>query len=451
MQENTLVLPYLFEPRDYQFGLYAALDSGRCNRALLRWSRRAGKDLTCFNYMIKKAVERVGTYFYFLPSYSQGRKIIWEGADKDGLRFLAHIPECLLKPQGGKNNNEMKIELINGSIIRIIGTDNIDSIVGTNPIGVVFSEFSLQDPQAWDLIRPILAENGGWAIFNGTPRGQNHMYKLETAVRGLDNWYFSELQSLWPDLPNYYPVISQEDIRKEREAGMVESLIEQEFGVSYSAGVQGAYFAEHVQKARDSGRIGNFPASDHAWVDTFWDLGFRDDNPIWFRQMDGKAKIWIDYYEDKGHDIAYYVQVLKAKGYNYRTHYVPHDAEQGKYQAGMSHKQMLIAALRSAGLSDDVVVVPKCNTKQQAIDATRSQFSYYYFNEKTTSDGLLKLALYHRKYDRARETFLDLPVHDWTSHAADAIMNDGLSINLQDDFTNPSTGKIITDFDPFDY
>ncbi len=445
--KSSIVLPYLFDPRYYQIPLFKAMDSGK-NRAFLRWSRRAGKDLTCFNLMIKKAVERIGSYFYFLPSYSQGRKIIWEGADKEGIRFLSHIPESLIK---AKNNNEMKLELVNGSIIRIIGTDNIDSIVGTNPIGVVFSEFALQDPAAWDMIRPILAQNKGWAIFNGTPRGKNHMYELESNIRGMDNWFFSEIQSLWPDLPNYYQVITQEDIRQERESGMVESLIEQEYGVSYAAGVQGAYFAEHVQKARDQNRIGKFPPNDHLWVDTFWDLGFRDDNPIWFRQTEGRAKIWIDYYEDKGHDIAYYVQVLKEKGYNYRTHYVPHDAEQGKFQAGMSHKQMLVHALRSAGLSDDVIVVPKCNTKQQAIDACRAQFSNYFFNEGTTSDGLLKLSLYHRKYDKNRGTFLDLPVHDWTSHAADAIMNDGLSINLQDDIFSPTDNTIVTKFDPFDY
>lgn len=445
----SITIPYRFDPRYYQLPLFEAMDSG-IKRALLRWCRRAGKDKTCFNYMIKAAFERVGSYYYFFPSYAQGRKALWENSDKDSLAIIDHIPEGIREI----NNNEMKIKIHvpnkGTSIIRVIGTEKIDAVVGSNPVGCVFSEWALQQQEAWDYIRPILAQNDGWAIFNSTPRGKNHMYTMEANIRGNKKWFFSEIQTLWPDLPNYYPVLSQDQILEERKSGMTEELIEQEYGVSYTAGVQGAYFADCVNRAREDGRIGKFPHSDHLWVDTFWDLGYRDDNPIWFRQQDGRAKVWIDYYEDSGKDIGYYVQILKAKGYNYRTHYVPHDAEQGKYANGMSHKQLLVAALRSAGLSDDVVVVPRPSSKQIAIDSCRSQFSYYYFNEATTSDGLIKLSLYHRKYDKNRQVFLEMPVHDFTSHAADAIMNDGLSVHLQEDLMNPAITKIITKFDPFD-
>src|SRR5690606_14127366 len=120
----------------------------------------------------------------------QGRKIIWEGRTKDGVRFLDLIPnhdKLLVRI----NNQEMMFETVNGSIFRVIGTDNIDSIRGTNPIGCVFSEFADHDPEAWSIIRPILAENGGWAIFNGTPKGQNHMYEMYLTVKDNPNWYYS--------------------------------------------------------------------------------------------------------------------------------------------------------------------------------------------------------------------------------------------------------------------
>jgi len=129
------------------------------------------------NLLIRAMMMRTGLYFYLLPTYSQARKIIWNGIDGSGFRFLNHFPRELI--EGKPNETEMRIRLKNGSVFQLVGSDNIDSIVGTNPVGCVFSEFSLQDPRGWDFIRPILRENGGWSLFNGTPRGKsNHLHTL---------------------------------------------------------------------------------------------------------------------------------------------------------------------------------------------------------------------------------------------------------------------------------
>ncbi len=170
-QEIEIRLPLGYKCRSYQIPFWEAAKDG-FKRFVLVWHRRAGKEKTCWNYLIMQAVKKVGIYYYFFPHFSQGRKILWDGIDKEGFRFLDHIPKELIS--GNPNSTEMKIRLRNGSIIQIIGTNNIDSIVGTNPIGCVFTEYSLQDPRAWSLIRPILVENGGWAVFNFTPRGANH-------------------------------------------------------------------------------------------------------------------------------------------------------------------------------------------------------------------------------------------------------------------------------------
>ena len=165
-----ITIPHLFQPREYQLPIFKAIDNGY-KRIIQVWHRRAGKEKTDINIVAKKIFERVGAYYYIFPTYNQGKKILWNGADKEGTRFLDHFPEATRKRNVG---NEMFIEFKNGSTFQVVGSDNIDSIVGTNPLGVVFSEYSLQDPQAWDYIRPILAENDGWAIFNFTPRGDNH-------------------------------------------------------------------------------------------------------------------------------------------------------------------------------------------------------------------------------------------------------------------------------------
>lgn len=149
-----------------------------------------GKDKTIFANIPKKMMERVGTYYYFLPTYSQAKKVIWTGADGSGLRFLEHFPKALIKE---KNEADMRIELINGSILQLVGADNIDRIVGTNPVGVVFSEYSLMKEEVWNFISPILAENGGWAVFIMTPRGMNHAYDLMQRVKESKDWFVEVL------------------------------------------------------------------------------------------------------------------------------------------------------------------------------------------------------------------------------------------------------------------
>lgn len=183
---NNITLPYKFEPRLYQLPLLKALDEGT-KRAVIVWNRRSGKDKTCFNYMIKKAFEKKGTYFYFLPTYSQAKKVIWDNIDNDGLRMLDHVPKEVI---AGTNGTELKIELINGSVIQLIAADEFKkSGVGTNPIGVVFSEYSITNPDAWKFVSPILAANGGWAIFNFTPRGMNHAFNLLNQAKANEKWY----------------------------------------------------------------------------------------------------------------------------------------------------------------------------------------------------------------------------------------------------------------------
>ena len=230
---TTIRIPHNFTPRPYQIPLYNCIASGY-KRAVAVWHRRAGKDKTLINITAKEALKRTGSYYYFFPSYKQGRKILWDGMDRDGFPFAGHIPQEIREKT---NDQEMRIKLKNGSIIQIVGTDDIDAIVGSNPVGCVFSEYALQKPQAWEFIRPILAENDGWAIFNSTPRGLNHFHEVfQTALREPD--WFSEILSIEDT-----GVLTEADIQKERDEGMPEHLIQQEYYCSFTASSENVYIA----------------------------------------------------------------------------------------------------------------------------------------------------------------------------------------------------------------
>ena len=168
------------------------LDNGG-TRAFCAWHRRAGKDLTLLNQTAKMAMERVGLFWHILPTFRQAKRVVWQGFRNDGKTFMGStFPDDIVK---SRNEQDMKLELKNGSIIQLVGSDSYDSLVGSNPIGVTFSEFALSKPASWNYVRPMLTANGGWAAFITTPRGLNHAYNLwkyATSVDGKKDGWFTE-------------------------------------------------------------------------------------------------------------------------------------------------------------------------------------------------------------------------------------------------------------------
>ncbi len=228
---QTLQIPHKFKPRPYQLNLLKALDSG-IKRAIWVAHRRSGKDKTCFNYMIKEAVSVIGTYFYILPTFSQAKRVVWDNIDNDGFKMLDHIPKELVK---STNATELKVELVNGSIIQLIaGNEFKNSIVGTNPRGVVFSEYSINNKDAWQFLSPILVANNGWVIFNFTPRGRNHAWELMQKHKDNPLWF---IEILGADKTS---VFTKEQLEEEKRNNP-QDVFEQEYYCKFVDGA-GQFF-----------------------------------------------------------------------------------------------------------------------------------------------------------------------------------------------------------------
>jgi len=195
-------------------------------RGVFVWPRRCGKDMESINILAAKALQRVGDYAYVAPFANQCRGIIWEGNAGTGMRFIDYIPKEVVER---KLDQSMKLFLKNGSTIQLYGSDNPDALVGRNFVGIVFTEFSLHKDAIWGYLRPMLAENGGWALFNGTPRGMNHFYSMAKMAETNESWFYQKLTRDDTDSPTL------EQIQEERDAGMPESLIEQEFYTSWTS------------------------------------------------------------------------------------------------------------------------------------------------------------------------------------------------------------------------
>ena len=383
--------------------ILSALDSGT-KRAVAVWHRRAGKEKTFINYCAKAAFQRVGTYFYVFPTYAQGRKVLWQGRDRDGFPFMSHFPAQIITK---KREDEMRVELVNGSSFQIIGSDNIDSVMGSNPVGVVFSEYALQDPRAWDYMRPILRENGGWAIFDYTPRGKNHGYALYQMARSNPEWY-AEVLTIEDT-----KALTEADIAAERREGMSEELIQQEYYCSFEGVQVGAYYGKQIALAEMEKRVGNVPYEPEVGVETWWDLGIGDSTAIWFTQSVGREIRVIDYYESSGEGLPHYAKKLQELPYVYTTHHAPHDIEVRELGSGRSRKET------AASLGLVFQVVPNLAI-EDGIEAARSLLSRCWFDRQKCSRGLDALASYHKAFDEKLKDWKSYPQHDWSSHAADA-------------------------------
>jgi hypothetical protein len=298
-------------------------------------------------------MQRVGVYYHAAPEAAHARKIVWDAVDARGRRVIDQaFPRELRETT---NENEMKIRLANGSLWQVVGSDSYDSLVGTKPVGLVFCEYSRANPAAWDFMRPILAENGGWALFISTPLGQNHFADLYEMARKTDGW-FAQVQTV-----DDTKTISQAALDADR-ADMAPSLFKQEYFCSFAGAV-------HFERADKEGRVATVPWEPALPVNTAWDLGIDDCTSIWFWQRHGKELRLIDYYEASGAGLEHYTKELAARPYSYAQHLLPHDVEVTELSTGRSRKQML----SSLGLK--VTTVPSWASRTASVQSARSSIN----------------------------------------------------------------------------
>jgi len=421
-----------WRPRHYQEAAWIAAEQG-VKRHALAWHRRAGKDDICLHRTACGAFERVGTYWHMLPEASQARKAIWDAVDPHTGRRRIDVafPKELRE---ATRENEMFIRFKNGSTWQVLGSDNYNSLVGSPPVGVVFSEFALADPAAWDYLRPILAENGGWAWFISTPRGRNHFAKMVEFAKGEPGW-FSQILTV-----DDTQAISLEALDAERRElasirGDVEAdaIIQQEYYCSFDAALPGAYYGSHMHRAEKEGRIGPeilyVPGRP---VGTAWDLGAgkSDSMPIWFfQEVNGRPRI-VNYLEGSNVGLEWYTQRILGMPYTYTDHILPHDGDNSRHSTGVN-VETISTMLGKLGVKNRVI--QRDADLNSAINAVRLFLNQCEFTtdpipfpgedraqaKARMQRGLDTLRMYHREWSPELKKFHDKPKHDWASHGAD--------------------------------
>lgn len=406
-------IPNNWVPRPYQLSAWKYLESGG-KRCALVCHRRWGKDDLALHWAAVAAHDRVGSYWHMLPEYEQGRRVIWNAVNSHtGKRRIdeAFPPELREKT----NDQEMFIRFKNGSTWQVVGSDRYDALVGAGVAGIVFSEWALANPAAWGFLSPMLAENNGWALFIYTARGRNHGWSIYNRATQDAGWFGLRQSALDTGV---FSEAALEEARKDYKAlyGAEDgdALFRQEYYCDFDAAILGAYYGKEMREVEAEGRLTNVPIDKALLVETGWDLGFTDSTAIWFIQKAGRELRLVDYYEANNQGLDHYAKVLKDKGYLYGKHYFPHDVEVHELSTAKSR----VATLRSLGLSPTVVPVHSVN---DGINATRLLLPRMWIDAKKCERGVEALRNYRREFDDKLKVYRPKPLHDWTSHACDAL------------------------------
>ena len=331
---------------------------------------------------------------------------------------------------------ELKIKLNNGSIIQLVGTDKYDSVRGTNPKGCVFSEYAFQNPLAWEVVRPILAANGGWAIFNTTPNGKNHSYKLYEFSKNNPKWF---TQVLTVDDTKAV----EQDILNEERLSMSREMFLQEYYCSFDVGAIGSIYGEQIEMARP--RFTSLPIVPEKAIYVISDLGFADSTALWFFQKNGEFFNAIHYYENNRKQTDFYFRYINDYIDKHNSQLgklvLPHDSKNGSVLTNQTvHSQA------EGFFGNHKVYYLKRGSISQRIDATRKMFPRVKINKDECSLGIDCLENYKFKYDEKKKVFSKQPNHDWSSHGSDAF---GYAMEYFESLKPPQIK--VADYDNNDY
>jgi len=418
MNEDIIETGYI--PRDPQKEIHKAVKENRWTVAVAH--RRMGKTVAAINQLIHSSLQcekKSPQFAYISPTYGQAKRIAWQ--------YLVDYT----RPLGGSANvSELRVDFM-GRRISLYGADNPDALRGIYLDGVVVDEYGDVNPQLFtEVLRPALSDRLGWALFIGTPKGNNHFQTLRDFANDDANegWALREFKASETGL------IAQAELDDAKKA-MGDNKYEQEFEVSFDSPIIGSYYGEIIKDLSAKNHIRDIESEAATAKWTAWDLGMSDSTSIWVCETIGGEIRVMDYYENNGQSLDHYISWLDEKKYRDYIHILPHDVMVRELGTGKSRHELLT----DAGLN---IEVARKMPVDDGIQLVRARLPNTWFkNISTVNKGLDCLRNYRRVYNEKLSVYQERPLHDWSSHAADAFryLMIGLDtqVNTRTDWNKP--------------
>lgn len=249
------------------------------------------------------------------------------------------------------------------------------------------------------------------------------------------------------DLETYFEELESQDIKLDskqkawysKKRATQKGKMKQEYPSTCSEAFEQvsefAVYGEEIGSVIEDGRRITLPVSSKP-VDIFFDIGKStkaETTCVWFMQHNDPWHDFIDYYQNQLRPVGTYISEIRSKGYNIRSWYIPHDADQKDYSMETFKTRMI-----SAGVAEnDIIVVPRVDRVSTGIDKMKGLFSSCRFDDIKTAAGWKALKAYKYAWNE-RKAVMGEPVHDWASHPSDAIRQfaQGYSGELESEITS---------------
>ena len=360
-------------------------------------------------------------YAYIAPTFKQAKSIAW-----DYIKQFTHkIPGVRF------NETELRVDLPNKARITLLGSENCDGLRGIYLDGCVIDEYAnVNDRLFPEIIRPALSDRKGFCIFIGTPQGMNNnFYELFQHAKGADDWFYFKAKA------SETKVVDQDELNKAKEV-MGENKFKQEFECDWIANIEGSIYGKTLAKMENQRQITRVPYDPSLPVNTAWDLGVSDHSAIIFFQQLGRSINIIDYHEERGQGMPHFIELVKNKEYIYKDHFAPHDIEVTDFSNGKTRREVAYQ------LGIRFKVVPKLPL-EDGIHATTMTLPRCWIDVDHCKKLIDALRHYHRKYLDKNRMFRSKPVHDWSSHACDALRY--MSIGLTEISNRQTAPQVVAD------
>jgi phage terminase large subunit len=334
-----------------------------------------------------------------------------------GLQAFYEIQNNAIK---GANGSEFVFSGIKNNPTKIKSYEGVDR--------VWVEEAQSVSKSSWEVLIPTIRKEGSeiWLTFN--PELATDETYRRFVIDPPDDAVVAKVN--WSDNPWFSKTTlpKERDELKRKDPDAYQNIWEGNCRVA----LEGAIYARELRQAQEDGRIRSVPYDASKQVHTFWDLGWADNTSVWFAQNVNNELRLIDYYSNNQLPIQHYVGVVQNKGYLYGIDWLPHDARAKEVGSGRSVEEIMLAAGRK------VQIVSKLSITD-GINAARTVFNRCYFDEQKCADGLQALRHYRYDVDPDTKEFSLKPLHDYSSHAADAFRYFAVSITED---VRPAVGKI---------
>jgi phage terminase large subunit len=442
---TVVEIPY--KPRKWAQPFHASF----CRWAALVLHRRAGKTTGVLNHHQRAALDdgwerrrllavepkftpaevdellQHRQYGHILPLLGQAKSVAWEPLK----RIAAVVP-------GHKvNESELSIKYprqvrrtrsgygplnpdANTTTVRLFGADNPDAFRGFPFSGVSYDEYSQHPPNIHgEVVSKSLADHLGYGIFAGTIKGKNQLFRTYHAAKLSAEWF-----ALWQDVDTTLATEEgatitairrsmQDDLAQIAQGLMTQAEYDQEWYLSPTAAIKGAYYGKELDLAVREGRIRHVPYDPALKVHDVWDLGKGSKMAIGMFQRFGRAVQMIDYWQGTESDgIPQAIAALQAKPYIWGKHFAPHDVRATDLSTGKTR----LETAKALGWSFEIV--PEL-TIDDGISAGRLLWPRLWVDETKCQPFLDAIGQYRQEWVEKLGMFRDVPLHDWTSHPAD--------------------------------